>query len=226
MTDGPPGSSPSLAQLCTWLQRAADEERRRLSRVLHDSAAQALAAASMNLTLLERSAPGLGSDARAALSRAQELVATSCRELGDLSYSLYPLPPGENGLAPALRWLASRVGADRLRLTITGLPPVGADLEQAAFRLVQDALAGAFVEGEPVSARISTAPGGALLLVLAGRARPEPELALTALALRQRARAVGGRLRVRHGDPQTSIEARLPIASQTPTPSRAESHGS
>jgi signal transduction histidine kinase len=210
--DGHSGSagSASLAQLCTQLQRSADEERRRLSRLLHDSAAQALAAASMNLTLLERQAPGLGSDARAALSRAQELVATSCRELGDLSYSLYPLSPGENGLAPALRWLAGRLGAGRLQLTVSGVGPLPGELEQAAFRLVEEAVAGAFTDGEPVSARVSAGPSGDLLITLAGRARPEAELALTTLALRQRARGVGGRLRVRHAGRQTSIEARLP----------------
>jgi signal transduction histidine kinase len=210
------GGSASLSQLCTWLQRAADEERRRLSRVLHDSAAQALAAASMNLTLLERNAPALPTDARAALARAQELVASSCRELGDLSYSLYPLAPGENGLGPALRWLSGRVGAGRLQLRVAPLGALTPELEQAAFRLVEDALAGAFTDGEPVSATVGAAPGGDLLITLAGQARPEAELALTTLALRQRVRGVGGRLRVRHGARQTSIEARLPIGPPDP----------
>jgi signal transduction histidine kinase len=213
--DGRSGNGgASLAGLCSWLQQSADQERRRLGRLLHDSAAQTLAAASMNLTLVERNAAPLGSAARAALEKAQELVTSCCRELADLSYRLAPLTPGENGLAAALRGLATRAGPARLQLTVGTLPPLDPGLEEAAYRLVEDTLA-AFAGGASVTAQVSPAPDGSLLVSMVGRARADAELRLTTLALRQRVRGVGGRLRVRYGTRQTSIEARLPVRVST-----------
>jgi signal transduction histidine kinase len=210
------GGTASLAQLCASLQRASDEERRQLARLLHDSVAQTLAAAAMNLTLVERSAADLGTAGRAALARAQELVTSCCRQLGDLSYRLYPLSPGENGLAGALRGLASRAGPARLQVTVSAVAALAPALEQAVYRMVEETLAGAFADGQSVTARVSSGAGpgwnAGLLVTLAGRPRPEAELGLTTLALRQRVRAVGGRLRVRRGHREITIEARFPTA--------------
>jgi two-component system, NarL family, sensor kinase len=217
--DGPAGngSTASLARLCAWLQRAGDEERQRLARRLHDSTAQTLAAASMNLTLVERSAAALAPAARTALARAQELLAASCREIGDLSYGLYPLLPGENGLASALRALAARPGGARLRPSVEVAAPLAPEIELSIYRLVEEALAGAFTDGEPVTAQIGSSGRTWVVVTLRGRARPAADRELTTLALRQRARALGGRLRIKHtrGEgtqgPQTLIEARLPV---------------
>jgi two-component system, NarL family, sensor kinase len=204
------GGTASLAQLCASLQRASDEERRQLARLLHDSVTQTLAAASMNLTLVERSASDLGAAGQAALARAQELVASCCRQLGELSYRLYPLTPGENGLSGALRGLASRAGPARLQVTVPPLADLDPALEQTVYRMVEETLAGAFVDGEAVTARVTSGGGDGLLVTLTGRPRPDPQLGLATLALRQRVRAVGGRLRVRRGSRQASIEARFP----------------
>jgi two-component system, NarL family, sensor kinase len=204
------GGTASLAQLCASLQRASDEERRQLARLLHDSVAQTLAAASMNLTLVERSAADLGAAGQAALARAQELVTSCCRQLGELSYRLYPLTPGENGLPGALRGLASRAGPARMQVTVTPLAQLDPALEQTVYRMVEETLAGAFADGESVTVRVTSGGGDGLLVTLNGRPRPEAELGLATLALRQRVRAVGGRLRIRRGHRQTSIEARFP----------------
>jgi signal transduction histidine kinase len=202
------GRPASLSGLCEGLQRAADEERQRLGRRLHDSASQTLAAASMNITLVEREAAALTPAARQALDRAQQLVTGCCRELGELSHRLYPPLLGESGLAAALRWLVRQEGPERVALTIEGLAPLGRELENAVYRLVEDALAGAFSAEGPVTARVSGA-SGALLISLEGRPRAPAQLELATLSLRQRVRSAGGSLRVRQASSRTRIEVRL-----------------
>jgi signal transduction histidine kinase len=203
------GRSASLAGLCDGLQRATDEERRRLARRLHDSASQTLAAAAMNLTLVEREGSILSPAARQALSRAQELVTGCCHELADLSHRLHPPLLGERGLHAALRWLVRQDGGERVQLAIEGLGPLDSALENAVYRLVEDALAGAFAEAGPIHARL-VASGGALLVSLEGPPRAPAQLELATLALRQRVKSAGGRLRVRHASSRTRIEARFP----------------
>ncbi len=199
-----------LAVLCDGLQRAADEERRRLARQLHDSAAQNLSAAAMSLSLVEREGASLTPATRQALTRAQQLIADCCRELAELSHRLHPPLLGESGLAAALRWLLAREGSGRAQLQIDGLGPLGPDLENAVYRLVEDALAGAFAPQGPLAARVSATPAGPLLVSLEGPPRSRAQLELATLALRQRVRAAGGQLRVRQGPEHTRIEARFP----------------
>jgi signal transduction histidine kinase len=208
------GRGASLAGLCEGLQRAADEERRRLARQLHDSTAQTLSAAAMNLTLVACEAAALTPAARQALDRAQELVAGGCRELGELAHRLHPPLLGESGLAAALRWLVARDGGAGARVEIDGLGPLGAALENAVYRLVEDALAGALAPDGLLRARVSAGPAGAVLVSLEGPPRPGSQLDLATLALRQRVRAAGGQLRVRKGREQTRIEARFPPSAE------------
>jgi signal transduction histidine kinase len=199
----------SLTRLCEGLQRAADEQRRRLARRLHDSASQTLAAAAMNLTLVEREGDRLSPAARQALSRAQQLVTESCRELGELSHHLHPPLLGESGLAAALGWLVRQQEPARVQLTIEGVVPRGAELENAVYRVVEDALAGAFADRGVVTAHLSDT-GGALLVSLEGPPRPPSQLELATLSLRQRVRSAGGSLRVSQNAATTRIEARFP----------------
>ncbi len=199
-----------MARLCAELQRAGDEERRRLARLLHDSTAQTMAAVSMNLTLVERSATGLTAAARTALTKAQELAAASCREVGDLSHSLYPLGSGGNGLGSALGWLAAREGAIRLRVAVETTAPIDPEVQAVVFRLVQEALAGAFATEASVSVRVTSIAGAGVQVTLQGRMRRGAALDLATLGLRQRARAAGGNLRILRSPGGTSIEARFP----------------
>ena len=104
----PRGRSVLLGRLCRELQRATDEERGRLARSLHDSAAQTLAAASINLALIEGETGPLSARARRRLGAAQALVAACNRELRDLSHAMHPPLLAELGLSAALGALARR----------------------------------------------------------------------------------------------------------------------
>lgn len=134
-----------LRQLSRRLLTAQDEERRRISRDLHDDLAQALTAVKLSLSGLR---PGLPAEAHAvAVESALAIVDRSIRQTRDLSLALHPPMLDILGLAPTLRWfLDERLrGAPvqaRVSIEVSGrrFPPA---VESACFRLVQEAVTNA-----------------------------------------------------------------------------------
>jgi signal transduction histidine kinase len=86
---------------------AADSERRRLERDLHDGAQQRLVALSVRLRLLaSRLAPG--SEAEQLLAEARNELAASLQELRDLARGIHPAILSDRGLPVALEALTAR----------------------------------------------------------------------------------------------------------------------
>ena len=101
------------------LVEAADGERRRLERNLHDGAQSRLVALALNLRLARMSVPD-GSDTAALLDGSIDELGQSLKELRDLARGIHPAVLSERGLEPAVRALAARapvpvdvVGASR-----------------------------------------------------------------------------------------------------------------
>jgi signal transduction histidine kinase len=86
---------------------AADAERRRLERDLHDGAQQRLVAISLNLGMA-RTRLQKGDDALDLVTAASEDARMAVQELRDLARGIHPAVLSERGLAPALRDLATR----------------------------------------------------------------------------------------------------------------------
>jgi signal transduction histidine kinase len=138
-----------LAQRTADLERLAarmvhqhEEERRRLSRELHDETAQVFSAVKLQLGLAREGAPpGLAPR----LDRALDLVNEGIRSLRNLTDDLRPSLLDDLGLLPALRALASAC-QERTGLTVRlalpdALPPLSHEAELALYRTVQEALA-------------------------------------------------------------------------------------
>jgi signal transduction histidine kinase/uncharacterized protein YhfF len=87
----------------TRLLHAADEERRRIGRDLHDGAQQRLVALTQCLDLARRTS---GEQAADLLVKAREQAALAGRELRELSHGLHPAGLGAHGLRSSLRSLA------------------------------------------------------------------------------------------------------------------------
>jgi PAS domain S-box-containing protein len=87
---------------------AADDERKKLERNLHDGAQQRLVAISISLRLAQaklESAPG---DAATLIGSASEQLALALHELRELARGIHPAVLTDRGLAPALSALADR----------------------------------------------------------------------------------------------------------------------
>lgn len=149
-----------------------DQEHRRISRELHDSVGQNLAALRMSLHALEQSAAILDEKGRLALRDAVSLAESAIQETRTVSYLLHPPVLDELGLIKALDWFvdgfAKRSGVNVHLQVPQGpfrLPP---EMELALFRVVQECLTNIHRHSHSKSAEVRIqAHSNAILLEVA-----------------------------------------------------------
>jgi signal transduction histidine kinase len=91
----------ALQKLSAHLMRAQDDERRRMARELHDGLGQSLAAAQINLGLIDLPT---GSTGERFLGEARHLVGRAVSDMRTLSYLLHPPLLEEAGFFSAVQW--------------------------------------------------------------------------------------------------------------------------
>jgi signal transduction histidine kinase len=122
--------SQQIQALSAFHVTRLEEERRHISRELHDEAGQVLIGIKLGLQVLARQLPAALPDLRGELDRMRELVNQSTRQLKDLAKRLRPPTLDQLGLDVAIRQLAFDHGSR------TGMA-VALDLNQPASRLPQ-----------------------------------------------------------------------------------------
>ncbi len=129
-----------MGQMSARLIEAQEDERRRISRDLHDQVGQILTALKLQLASLARRDSVEGR----ALAAPIELTEEALRHARDLTASLHPHLLDDLGLAPAMRWLIDRFirpSLPEVELRCEMEPERGAAAtELVAFRVVQEAL--------------------------------------------------------------------------------------
>ena len=116
---------------------AADAERRRLERDLHDGAQSRLVALALKLRLAQRKVEP-GSDAAVLLEESSAELQQSLDELRELARGIHPAILTDRGLEPALRALADRAPVPvSLAVAEGSLPP---PVEIAVYFVVSEAL--------------------------------------------------------------------------------------
>jgi signal transduction histidine kinase len=137
-------TSEELRHLSMRLRQVQEDERRTISRELHDEVGQKLTAMRMELGGLERLRTGAAADFSAALSEVKELAEQSLRMIRDIAAGLRPSVLDDFGLGAALqkqaREFSKRTG------TIVSVDAEGTfarlgDRERTSvYRIVQEAL--------------------------------------------------------------------------------------
>jgi signal transduction histidine kinase len=176
---------------------AAQHERQRLERNLHDGAQQRLIALSLELSMLQAR---IGSDpeAKAGIERARRGIAASLAELREIAHGLHPAVVSAHGLAVALEQLAARAPVPvELTVDVDGRLPE--PLEVAAYYVVSESLANVAKHAQASGASVDVVQdGGELVLEIVddgvGGADSERGSGLRGLA--DRVEALNGRLRV------------------------------
>jgi signal transduction histidine kinase len=153
-----------LAHLSARMVEQHEEERRRLSRELHDETAQVFSAVKMELGVLREGAPGATADR---LAHVLAMVDTGIRGIRSVVHSLRPSLLDDLGLLPALRSLTTEF-AQRSGLTVDLEAPVtlgslSKDAELALFRALQEALANVARHAEASAVRIRIREAGGSL---------------------------------------------------------------
>ena len=128
-----------LAASRARLVAAADSERRRLERNLHDGAQQRLVGLAIALRQVESELDGDIEAARWVLRKAREELGQALEELRELARGIHPAVLSDRGLGPALESLATRMAVP---VTVAALPArrLPEAVEAAAYFLVAEAL--------------------------------------------------------------------------------------
>ena len=199
---------------------AAEAERRRWARELHDETLQALGA----LRALLSSALALAGDGEPSelLRQAVGQVEREIENLRAIITELRPAALDELGLIPAIESLVERTSAVA-GLTIDAdvalggvAPMLGPDLETTVYRLVQEALTNVAKHAHAERARVTVGcDGGRLQVEVADDGGGfDPDATTSGFGLvgmRERVQLGGGRLTVSPGADGTTVRAVFPI---------------
>jgi signal transduction histidine kinase len=182
-----------LTQTRAGVVDAADAERRRLERDLHDGTQQRLVSLAMNLGMARAQATTT-EQARQAIAEAHEEAKAALAELRDLIRGLHPAVLEDRGLDAALSGIAARMPIP-VRLTVDlprRPPPV---IEAVAYFVVSEGLANIAKHAEASQAEIFVQRAGDRLHIIVsddgvGGADPARGTGLAGLA--RRASSVDG----------------------------------
>ncbi len=216
----------ALQALSTEVLRAQEEERRRLSRELHDGVAQSVSALKLSLSALRRRAaaldPALGAEVEALVAN----VGDSAAEVRRLSADLRPPILDELGLVPTLRaHTESVMRRSRLKIDFRAgeIPPLPQGYDINLYRIAQEGLNNILKHAKARKAVLSLeSDAEAVQLELrddgAGfdpaRVRTTDRGGLGLVGMRERAALFGGSFEIHSvpGDGST-LTVRLPLPS-------------
>jgi len=205
---------------------AAEDERRRWARELHDETLQSLAGLQMLLGSARRS--GSTDSLEAAVSDAVERLEQEIGNLRALITDLRPAALDEFGAKGALETLALRVERNGIEvgldIELTGRHTP--ELEAAIYRIVQEALTNTVKHGGATRARVEIREDGSNVHVVVSDdgAGFDPAVATAGfglLGMRERVELLGGSLEIESAPGGgTTVTVRLPAQ-----PREADGHG-
>ena len=203
--DGFVSDRARLRALAADVIRAGDEERARLSRELHDSTAQTLAALKLQLAALGHSHPAMA----AQIGPIVELATAALEEVRTLAYMAYPQVLDDLGLPAALEWLARQVGNDggapSVDVDVPAVdPPLARESRAVLYRVAQEAVRNVtrHAAARHIHVHLVARDGGAELTIaddgrgfdVAEAERRRPGMGL--FTMRERVELVDGRLTI------------------------------
>jgi PAS domain S-box-containing protein len=215
-----------LQRLSIRLMTLQDQERRRIARDLHDGLGQELAVAKMAVDkmLLQKSSK----PADEGWSQVSAIIDRAIQQVRTMSHLLHPPLLDEVGLLSALSWyvegLAKRSGLETsLEVHPGDFPRLTTEVETAIFRIVQEALTNVFRHAEAHKVWISLTQTDKMICVAVrddgkGIGKKVAELRPDSVGvgiggMRQRARELGGELRLENTGPGTLLELALPAGA-------------
>jgi signal transduction histidine kinase len=218
-----------VRKLSEHLLRVEEEERRRISRELHDEAGQAMLCIRLQLEMIEKTLPPDLRKVRESLASTREVTEGVIVEIRRIIGDLSPAVLEQLGLAAALKQLARRFRAyspARIRLQVTGGMQSGAvrlsrETEIVTYRLVQECLnnVAKHASASTVNIRLRSADSLVVLSVEDDGVGFDPAAAAKKLnsfglaGIRERVGLLGGRLTVASRPGKgTKISIELPIS--------------
>ena len=197
---------------------AADAERARWARELHDQTLQALGALRVLLASAQRRNPAVAGDP--AITEAIQNIELEIDKLRVIITDLRPTLLDDLGLGPAIETLLERRRIDGLEIVasvsmedLEGLAP---ELEIVIYRLLQEALTNVARHADATKARVLVRPSDEGLIVEiqddgAGFDAGSPTSGFGLGVMRERVYLAGGQLELDSGADGTTVRAYLPV---------------
>jgi PAS domain S-box-containing protein len=215
-----------LRRLTHRILLTQEEERKEISRQLHDEIAQILAGIKVQLTALSEIASARPRDLRRRIAKTRRLVGDSIDIVHRFARGLRPALLDDLGLVPALRSLVKEL-ADRkgLRIRLTAFPGVEAldgVRRTVLYRVAQEALTNVarHAHARHAAVRLLKIPDAVRLEIHDDGKSFSAERALSAkrqghlglLGMRERVEMVGGRLSITSAPGEgTTVTAEIPL---------------
>lgn len=213
-------SEQQMRSLSQQLVAAQEEERKKLSRELHDHVGQMLTALRMEIGRVERLSGE--EEQRQSVNECRQLVDTMVRTVRDLALGLRPSMLDDFGLQPALEWhvrdLERRHGV-RVELEISGdIGQLSERYRTCVYRVIQEALTNCIRHARAARIRVAVnASADRLEVTVAddgiGLDPSRRRQGLGLLGIEERVKELGGTTLIRSSNGGgTSINIRLPLA--------------
>ncbi|MFC2010147.1 PAS domain S-box protein [Chloroflexota bacterium] len=191
---------------------AQEEERKRISRELHDETIQELVVLSQQLDILASKSKTLSEEDRRNIEKLQQDTGNIMREVRRLSQDLRPAALDRLGLLPALEWLTSDVkeySGIEIKITTVGeMRRLSEQEELVLFRITQEAIRNSWRHSKATSVKITVEFGTDKVRITVsdngqgftppksiGDLAKEGKLGLA--GMKERARLIGGIMTVR-----------------------------
>jgi signal transduction histidine kinase len=196
---------------------AAEQERRRLSLDIHDSAIQPYIGLRMGLDALRRKARP-DDPLRADIDTLIEQASASLADLRGFVRGMKDEGPGARGdvLIPALRRQANKFGelyGIKIEVNAGSDISVSDRLAAEVFQIVREGLTNVRRHTQAARASVSVLRSGQQLVVSVEneRAADEPRNHFTPRSITERSAALGGRTRVEQNDGRTAVTVEIPL---------------
>jgi signal transduction histidine kinase len=175
---------------------AADDERRRIERNLHDGTQQRLVSISMALGLAQAKLAKDPGAASAVFGEARQGLSAALEELRELSHGIHPAVLTDRGLVAALDELSLHAAVP-IELDVADIERLPEQVEAAAYYVVSEALANVAKYAHATSAKVRLQPiDGKVVLEVAddGIGGADASRGSGLRGLTDRVEALGGRL--------------------------------
>lgn len=217
-------SNRQLRSLATQLMDAQDEERRRISRELHDDLSQKVASLAIETQQIQRDVTR-GSDTTAALRALHQRMVHLAQDVHLIAYQLHPSVLDDLRLPLALQaFISEWAGQHKMtvKFTQSKLPDViPNNVASCLYRVTQEGLRNVFRHAgtSEVAVHLAVSKNGLLLSIKDRGAGLPPSnggrkhRGLGILSMRERLRLVNGTLSIRsRAGKGTVVVARIPIS--------------
>ncbi|PYM17015.1 MAG: hypothetical protein DME18_00095, partial [Verrucomicrobia bacterium] len=147
-----------LREVSSKVLNAQEEERKRISRELHDEVGQALTAISVSLQLLKQKAAKVGQGLDTTVGETQSLLEQTMYNVHRFSYELRPAMLDDLGLVIALRWyikaFAKRTGIKLNFRADSQVEQLANEPKTVLYRVVQEGLTNVYKYAEARRAEV------------------------------------------------------------------------